>query len=74
MSEYYNTRNKTHFLLNGRSLNQEEKWLPEVTVMDMGVKGSIDRHFPGWERVLLNAIEYVRGTVGHDSLQDERVL
>jgi hypothetical protein len=42
--------------------------------MDIGVKGSIDRLFLGWERVLLNAIEYVHGTVGHDSFQDERVL
>jgi hypothetical protein len=66
-------RNKTHFLLNGRSLNQEEKWLPEVTVMDIGVKGSVDRLFPRWERVLLNVIGYVNGTVGHDSFQDETV-
>jgi hypothetical protein len=73
MSQYYNTRNKTHFILNGRSLNQEEKWLPEVTMMDMGVKGSIDRLFPGCERVLLNAIEYVRVTIGHDSFQEKRL-
>jgi hypothetical protein len=73
MSEYYNMRNKTHFLLNGKSLNQEELWLPETTVMEIGVKGIIDRLFPGWERVLLNAIEYVRGTVGPDALQDGRV-
>jgi hypothetical protein len=70
MSEYYNMRNKTHFLLNGRSLNEEEKWLPETKVIEIGVKGSTDRLFPGWERVLLNAIEYVRGTVGHDSFQE----
>jgi hypothetical protein len=64
-------RNKTHFLLNGKSLNQEELWLPGTRVMEIGAKGIIDRLFPGWESVLLNAIEYVRGTVGHESFQDE---
>jgi hypothetical protein len=73
MSEYYNIRYKTQFLLNGKSLNQEEVWMPEVTVMEMGVKGKIDLLFPGWEWVLLNVIEYVRGTVGHDSFQDGKV-
>jgi ATP-dependent helicase/DNAse subunit B len=73
MSEFYNIRNKTHFPLNGKSLNQEELWLPETRVMEIGVKGIIDRLFPGWERVLLNAIDYVRGKVGHDSFQDGRV-
>jgi hypothetical protein len=67
MSEYFNMRNKTHFLVNGKSLTQEEFWMPETTVMEIGVKGIMDRLFPGWERVLLNAIEYVRGTVGHDA-------
>jgi hypothetical protein len=70
MSEYYNMRYKTHFLLNGKSLNQEEKWLPEARVMEMGVKGKIDQLFPGWERFLLNTIVYVRGTVGPDAFQD----
>jgi hypothetical protein len=47
MSEYYNMRFKTHFLLNGKSLNQGIVWMPEVTVMEIGVKGAIDRLFPG---------------------------
>jgi hypothetical protein len=41
--------------------------------MEMGVKGKIDRLFPGWERFLLNAIEYVGGTVSPDAFQDGRV-
>jgi hypothetical protein len=46
MSEYYNMRYKTHFLLNGKALNQEEVWMPEVTTMEIGVKGKRDRLFP----------------------------
>jgi hypothetical protein len=69
MAEYYNMRYKTHFLLNGKTLHQEEVWMPEVTVMDIGVEGKIDRLFPGWERALTCAIEYVRGMVSEDYKQ-----
>jgi hypothetical protein len=53
-------------MLNGKALNQEEVWMPEVTVMEIGVERKIDRLFPGWERVLICAMEYVRAMVSED--------
>jgi hypothetical protein len=61
MSDYYIMRSKRLLWLNGIAMDQEEVWEPEVTVMQIGVEGVLDVFFPGWERVLSCAIEYVRG-------------
>jgi hypothetical protein len=63
MREYYNMHYKTHFLLNGKALKQEEAWKPELTSMEIGVEVKIlvDRLFTGCVRVLICTIEYVGG-------------
>jgi 5,10-methylene-tetrahydrofolate dehydrogenase/methenyl tetrahydrofolate cyclohydrolase len=45
--------------INGKVLRQDELVEPEVTVMDMGMKGVKDA-FPGWEKLVCEMIHKVR--------------